>query len=331
MSGVQTGLVIGGPFFDDLHVGQRFEDEPAVTLTEGLAALHQAIVGDRLRLALDASLAARVVGPGAMVAHPQLVCDVAIGQSTAPTQRVIANLFYRGLVLRCAPRIGDTLRTVTEVVGLKRNRSRPDTGLAALRVRTTDQLGRTVLDFVRCAMLPLRDPDATAFPADDLSAIPAELPDAPSLAGAVADWRLDAFADVAGRAPDPLATWTVEDGDSVTCAPELARLSLNLASVHTNPGRDGRRLVYGGHTIGIACAQLARTVPGLAYIVAWHGCDHPSPVYEGDVLRSTFEVERVDPLRDGASLAQIRCTVEASRDGACSVEVLRWRPVAVVA
>ena len=59
-----------------------------------------------------------MVGDGSALAHPALVCDVAIGQSTLATQRVIANLFYRGLVLRRGPRIGDTLRTRTEVVAL---------------------------------------------------------------------------------------------------------------------------------------------------------------------------------------------------------------------
>lgn len=326
---------VAGPFFDDLTVGQRFATAPGVTLTDGLAALHQAIVGDRLRLALDATLAAAVVGPGAALAHPQLVCDVAIGQSTLPTHRVIANLFYRGLVLRRAPRIGDTLRTVTEVVALKRNRARPDTGLVALRIRTTDQADRVVLDFVRCAMLPLRDPQTAASPADDLAAIPAELPAAAELAGAVAGWQLGPLAPVTGAAAPELRAgmaWQVEHGDSVTCAPELARLSLNLATAHLEPrAEDGRRLVYGGHTIGIACAQLTRALPEVAYVLAWHSCDHPGPVYEGDVLRSRFELERVDRLARGGSLAHLRCVVEASRGGLPPTEVLVWRPVALVA
>ena len=75
------------------------------------------------------------------LAHPNLVCDVAIGQSTGPTQRVLGNLFYRGLVLLRPVFIGDTLRTRTEVVGLKQNRPRPDgtaTGLVALRIRTRE-------------------------------------------------------------------------------------------------------------------------------------------------------------------------------------------------
>ncbi len=38
----------GGPYFDDLEVGQVFDWAPSMTLTAGAAAVHQSIVGDRL-------------------------------------------------------------------------------------------------------------------------------------------------------------------------------------------------------------------------------------------------------------------------------------------
>ena len=164
----------GGPYFDDLVVGQAFDWAPSMTLTAGAAAVHQSIIGDRLRLALDADLAVAVTGSTTALAHPQLVCDVAIGQTTLATQRVKANLFYRGLSFHRFPVIGDTLFTRTEVVALKQNAAKPGraaTGLAALRMTTIDQIGRLVLDFHRCAMLPLRDGAADTGHADDMSAI----------------------------------------------------------------------------------------------------------------------------------------------------------------
>jgi acyl dehydratase len=107
---VGAAVQVSGPWYEELEVGQRFDSAPGLTLTDGHAALHQAIVGDRLRLPLDAHLCAQVAGGDRPLAHPALVCDVAIGQSTLATQRVIANLFYRGLVLRRAPMIGDSPR-----------------------------------------------------------------------------------------------------------------------------------------------------------------------------------------------------------------------------
>ena len=48
----------------------------------------------------------------------------------------------------------------------------------------------------------------------------------------------------------------IEGGDGDDAAPELARLSLNVAKAHPDAGASahGRRLVYGGHAIGIAAA-----------------------------------------------------------------------------
>ncbi|MBS1887478.1 MAG: acyl dehydratase [Actinobacteria bacterium] len=326
-----------GPYFEDLEVGQVGPAAPALTLTEGHAALHQAILGDRLRLALDATLAARVCGEGAAIAHPGLVWDVAIGQSTLLTRRVIGNLFYRGLALRRAPRIGDTLRTVTEVVALRQNRAKPGraaTGVAALHIRTVDQEERPVLDFWRAAMLPLRDPAGETGHADDLAAVGGELEGA-TLAAPFAGWDLAAyrelvpgphFADL--QAP---RTWAVEGGDVVSSAPELARLSLNVAGTHHDAaaGGHGQRLVYGGHTIGIAAAQLTRALPSLVSIVAWHSCDHLGPVFEGDTLRSEVELERAEPL-PGGGLVHLRSRVRADRDAA-PAEVLDWRLIGLLA
>jgi hypothetical protein len=94
-----------GPYFDELTVGQEFGGAPGLTLTSGLAAAHQAITGDRLALATDHELCRQVTG-GAPLASPNLVWDVAIGQSTVVTRHVKANLFYRGLGFRRAARPG---------------------------------------------------------------------------------------------------------------------------------------------------------------------------------------------------------------------------------
>ena len=52
-------------------------------------------------------------------------------------------------------------------------------------------------------------------------------------------WRLDGLrAAPLGLLFEELApgmSWALEAGETVTCAPELARLSLNLAITHTDP------------------------------------------------------------------------------------------------
>src|SRR3954447_27091168 len=99
-----TRLTVGGPYFEDFKHGQVFDDAPAVTLTDGLAVLHHSLSGDRLRLPLDHELSRWVTGRSRPLAHPTLVCHVAIGQTTAASQRVKGNLFYRrGGLLRAPP------------------------------------------------------------------------------------------------------------------------------------------------------------------------------------------------------------------------------------
>jgi len=332
----------GGPYFEDLAVGQQFTGAPAITLWPGLAAVHQSIVGDRLALALDGRLCREVTGDAQLVS-PSLVWDIAIGQSTLVTQRVKANLFYRGLAFRRLPRIGDTLRTVTTIDALRQNRpreGRAPTGLAVLRITTTDHEERPVLDFWRCAMLPLRDPERQTGHADDLEGAGQPIGE---LGHLVTGWRLDRFASrTAGpRLADLRAGESFEapGADVVSSAPELARLTLNIAAVHhDSSAAGGQRLVYGGHTIGLALAQATRALPSIVTVAAWHGCDHLGPVREGDTLHSVLTIERVEPLPGEAGLhtppgsgGLVHLRSQVTADGPVPREVLDWRYVTIIA
>jgi acyl dehydratase len=128
--------------------------------------------------------------------------------------------------------------------------------------------------------------------------------------------------------------YEVESGDTVTAAPELARLTLNLAAAHTDPaaGRSGRRLVYGGHTIGIALAHATRALPNLVTVAAWHSCDHVAPVFEGDVLQSVVRIEATEATDRGGALVDLHVETVAQRfDGGKVERVLDWRFAGVVA
>jgi hypothetical protein len=133
-------------------------------------------------------------------------------------------------------------------------------------------------------MLPLRDPDGRTEREDSFEQIPEEL-DPKALREASAGWRLDAFVDSRGGKREclsqsaPGTRWVVDGGDVVSAAPELARLSLNVAAVHhdRHSHREGRRLVYGGHTIGLAAAQASRLLPEIATIAGWHHAEKAGP------------------------------------------------------
>ena len=320
------GQISGGPYFDDLEVGQVFDTAPAMTLTAGAAAVHQSILGDRMRLPLDHELSRAVTGSPAAIAHPALVCDVAIGQSTLVTQRVKANLFYRGLWFHRFPLLGDTIRTTTEVVGLKQNSAKPGrapTGLAALRMTTVDQDDRLVLDFHRCAMLPLSEGALDTGHDDDLATVGTDM-SAP--ADPTRHWDAGVFrARVPGPHFDAELKGTVipTTADVVSSAPELARLTLNIAATHHDSRMSGQRLVYGGHTIGLALAQASRVLPNLVTVLGWESCDHTGPVHEGDTLYSEVHVEAATPLTGGRGGAlRLRSLVYAAGEDR---QVLDWR------
>ena len=101
--------------------------------------------------------------------------------------------------------------------------------------------------------------------------------------------------------------------DTVTTAPELVRMSLNMAMAHTDARFSylGERLVYGGHVIFMAFAQATRALPNLLTILAWDSCDHTAPVLENDRLRTEVGIVEVVPAPRGSGGSLLRLHVES--------------------
>ncbi len=135
--------------------------------------------------------------------------------------------------------------------------------------------------------------------ADDLSTEDAH--PAPEPLTSFAGWDLDQLPRPKSPRTDVGATTAVLGGDVVTSAPELARLTGNLARVHhESAAGGGRRLVYGGHAIGLALHHLTQAFPGIVGVAGWHGCDHLAPVHEDDVVTSTVTVVEAEGCRAGS-------------------------------
>ena len=183
---------------------------PGLTLTAAHGALHQAIVGDRLRLSLDEPLCREVTGEAATLAHPMLVCDVAIGQSTGPSGRVLGNLFYRGLAARAGSSWGDAAYDHDgrgQAAGELLASPAAGDGAAACHGASMPQI-EVVLDYYRCPLLPARgdDPDEAG---DDVRAVAENAPerDVHDLVPTPGAWRSATRAardPVRGSAPRPI-------------------------------------------------------------------------------------------------------------------------------
>ncbi len=117
-------------------------------------------------------------------------------------------------------------------------------------------------------------------------------------------------------------------GDVVSSAPELARLTLNIAATHHDSRVGGQRLVYGGHTIGLALAQASRLLPNLVTVLGWESCDHTGPVHEGDTLYSELHVESAEASESAhGGVLGLRSVVYAVSGSAGEPDrpVLDWR------
>jgi acyl dehydratase len=278
-----------------------------------------------------------VTGDERWLAHSYLVVHLAAGQTTYASQHVKGNLFYRGLILQRPVHIGDSLYTTTKFVGLKQNKAKPGrdaTGMVALEMTTVNQRDEVVLHFWRSPMLACRNPAADTGHNDDFGWIKNTFSVEELLAVLPQGWNLAPLAsDITGlRAPELKAGDEVDVGprDTVTCAPELVRMSLNIAYTHTDATRSylGQRLVYGGHTISLALAQITRALPNLLAMIAWRYCDHLGPVLEGDIISTKFKVLDVIEAPGGGRLYDLDVEAFATRKDASgeykTEKVLAW-------
>lgn len=315
-------VLVEGPYFEDFTVGEFLEEAPSITLTTGHANMHQMLFGDRSRLPLDHHLTHEITGSDRPIANGIMAMGFGVGQTTYASQNVMGNLFYRGVVLKKLVYIGDTLSTTTQIVALRQNKvkgGRPSTGMVGLEITTTNQNGDEIMRFWRCPMVPCRDPKAQTGHADYLDVIPSDISTQTLIDAAPTDWDLEAFrkrfTGIHFDQVDVDVLFKVKARDTVTLAPELARATLNLAMTHTDAGASiyGKRLVYGGHTISIAAAQLLRALPNTLSILAWRHCNHVAPVFEEDMLRSEITVLKKTPLASGGGLVDLQINVWADR------------------
>jgi acyl dehydratase len=117
--------------------------------------------------------------------------------------------------------------------------------------------------------------------------------------------------------------------DHIDLAPSLARMTFNQAFVHRDGSASiyGKRLVYGGHVQGLAQASLSRVLPGVAAIVAWDGCDHVGPAFEGDLLEFRHELKETLPVPGGQLMRfEIRAATVDER-GVAGSDILVWTPI----
>ncbi|MCP5029485.1 MAG: hypothetical protein GY929_24710 [Actinomycetia bacterium] len=313
-----------GPYYDEFTQGMTIPSLPPVTVTGADNVAYRMITGDQHLAAADRGMAAAVTGSDKGMIYPSLVMQYSIGQTTNATRRAIANLYYRSVRILRSVEIGETLRTTTEVLGLADSKPKGDLhrGKVWLGIETVGDHG-PVIQYERCALVASRGgspghADEIPGPSD-----PAPLAD---LVGLAPSWDLS---------PLPATDWPVGEErvdamrDHVDLAPSLARMTFNQAFVHrdANASIYGKRLVYGGHVQGLAQSSLSRVLPGIATVVAWDGCDHVGPAFEGDLLAFRHQLVDETPAAGGRLRRfEVRAGVIDS-GGNQGDDILVWTPI----
>jgi 2-methylfumaryl-CoA hydratase len=312
-----------GPYYNEFTKGMTIPSLPPVTVTEADNVAYRMITGDQHLPSADRSMYASIGGSGAMV-YPSLAMQYSIGQTTNATRRAIANLYYRSVRILRSVEVGETLRTTTTVLGLADSRPKGDLhrGKVWLGIETSGDHG-PVVQYERCALVASRDgspghSDEIPGPSD-----PAPLED---LADLVPSWDLSAL---------PKTEWAIGEEaadamrDHVDMAPSLARLTFNQAFVHRDATASiyNKRLVYGGHVQGLAQASLSRVLPGIATVVAWDGCDHVGPAFEGDLLAFRHRLVAEMPAGGGRLMRFEVRAATVNDEGEQGDDILVWTPI----
>jgi 2-methylfumaryl-CoA hydratase len=239
----------------------------------------------------------------------------------------IANLGYADCRFLKTVYPGDTLSSVSEVIGLKENANR-QSGVVYVRSRGANQRGETAIDYVRWVMVRKRD---FAAPARE-TRVP-KLPEAVAVAdlGAACpriDWAAfdGALSGSSHRFEDYAKGERIDHVDGVTVEEAehqiATRLYQNTAKVHFNQysegqGRFGRRLIYGGHVISLARALSFNGLANAFHISAINGGRHVAPLFAGDTVFAWSEVIETAALPGRNDVGALRLRTVATKNRPC--------------
>jgi 2-methylfumaryl-CoA hydratase len=318
MSAAKTN---SGRFFEDYRLGEVIEHAVPRTVQGGERALYHMLYP--ARHALHSSDAfAKDCGLAESPLDDMIAFHIVFGKSVPDISlNAVANLGYAECRWLASVWPGDTIRSSSEVIGLKQN-SNGKSGVLYVRTTGTNQHGAVVLQFVRWVMVRKGDLDA-----------PAPETVIPDLVGAVdaSDLVIPQGVDfseydftLAGE-PHRISDYDIGeiidhvDGVTLTEAEHMlaTRLWQNTAKVHfdVTSRPDGQRLIYGGHVMSLARALTFNGLANALVMVAINAGAHANPCFAGDTVRAWAEVLDVAQT-DAPGVGAVRLRLVATKGGA---------------
>ncbi|WP_420557191.1 MaoC family dehydratase [Roseovarius sp.] len=310
-----------GRFFEDYTVGEVIPHAVPRTVSGGERALYHALYPARHAL-YSSDEFARACGLPASPIDDLAAFHIVFGKSVPDISlNAVANLGYAEARWLRPVYAGDTLRSDSEVIGVKETSS-GKTGIVWVRTTGINQQDLPVMQFVRWVMVRKKDVDA-----------PAPAPVVPETASHVApeDLVVPAGLDfsnydttLAGephRWGDYEIGETIDHVDGVTIEEAehmmATRLWQNTSKTHfdVTPREDGKRLIYGGHVISMARALSFNGLANAQMIAAINAGSHANPCFAGDTVRAWSEVlDRAETAVPGVGALRLRLV--ATKGGA---------------
>lgn len=330
MTGTKTNA---GNFFEDFRFGQIITHATPRTVTEGDVALYTALYGPRFAVQSSDIFACNIGYPRAPL-DDLLTFHVVFGKTTPDISlNAIANLGYADCRFLRPVYPGDTLSSVSEVIGLKEN-SNKETGTVYVRSTGRNQAGEVVLEYTRWVMVRKRDKTAAAPEA----VVPkvSDRVDPATIGGAVPSLNLQAYDDSLAGTPyrwddyepgekiDHVDGMTLEEAEHQIAT----RLYQNTAKVHFNQhteskGRFGKRIVYGGVVISLARALAYNGLGNAFHIAAINGGRHVAPTFAGDTIYSWSEVLEKSELPGRQDAGALRVRLVGVKNTDCAAYPLK--------
>jgi 2-methylfumaryl-CoA hydratase len=302
-----------GNFFEDYSIGQRIDHAVPRTVSGGERALYHALYPARHALHSSDEFA-RACGLPASPLDDLAAFHVVFGKTVPDVSlNAVANLGYAEGRFRKPVYPGDTLRSVSEVIGLKQN-SNGKSGVVYVRTEGLNQRDEVVLDYVRWVMVRKNDLDAPAPEAvipDLAKVVPADSLIIPegldfsrydfTLAGEPHRWGDYEVGEII----DHVDGVTIEEADHMIAT----RLWQNTAKVHFDATfrPDGQRLIYGGHVISMARALSFNGLANAQLIAGINAGAHANPCFAGDTVKAWTEVlDKAETAAPGVGALRLR-------------------------
>ncbi|MFY0596860.1 MAG: MaoC family dehydratase [Cognatishimia sp.] len=302
-----------GRFFEDYKVGDVIKHAVPRTISGGERAMYHALYPARHAL-YSSDEFARASGLPKAPLDDLAAFHIVFGKTVPDVSlNAVANLGYAEGRWLMPVYEGDTLRSESEVIGVKQN-SNGKSGVVYVRTRGLNQNDDVVMEYVRWVMVRKCNLEAPApetvipdlnkvIPVDQL-VIPEGLDFSEydyDLAGELhrlGDYEI-------GETIDHVDGVTIEEAEHMIAT----RLWQNTAKVHfDNTARpDGTRLIYGGHVISMARTLSFNGLANAQMIVGLNGGVHANPCLAGTTVRAWTEVlDKAETSAPGVGAIRLR-------------------------